>query len=157
MPMNPNSDLVAVAWLSGITGLSADMVSTNLPQDYTTWATSGFVTTSVIGGSPDLYLPIRMPVVQVDCWAVNPSSGRPPWGKANYLAELIRSHVEAGPRTANHSRLLTFPQGDYFGAIVMTAIMRTEPRRGITEGLGGDTASYARYLFDLELHWRVAS
>jgi hypothetical protein len=159
MSMNPTSDLVAVAWVSGIAGLSSSVVSTNLPQDNSTWATSGFVTVSTIGGSPDLYVPIRQPVIQVDCWAVNPNSGRPPWGKANALAELVRAHVEAGPRASNFARSLTFPQGDYLGANVMDAIMRTEPRRGITEGVApsGDEASYARYLFDLELHWRVAA
>lgn len=158
MPLNPNSDLVAEAWLAGVPGLSASMVSTTLPQDQSVWSTNGFVTVSVIGGSPDLYLPVRQPVIQVDCWAVNPNSPRPPWGKANSLAEAIRSHVEAGPGPGNHSRLLTFSQGDYRGAIVMAAIMRTEPRRAIAGGMmPNDGNSYARYLFDLELRWRVAS
>lgn len=159
MPMNPNSDLVAVAWISTIPGMSLDMVSTNLPQDFTTWAENGFVTANVIAGAPDLYLPIRRPVVQVDCWAVNPNSGKPPWGKANHLAELIRAHVEGDRRITNLKRLLSFPQGDYLGANVLEAIMQTEPRRAVTTGFIpiGDEASYAHYLFDLELHWRVAT
>jgi len=158
--MNPTSDLVAVAWLGGIAGLTPDMVSTNLPQDNSTWAATGFCTVSTIGGTPDLYLPVRKPVYQVDCWAVNPSSGRPPWGKANHLAELIRSHVEAGPRVSNFARLLSFtPVGAYFGANVVEAILRTEPRRVTVPAVmpTGDEASYARYLFDLELVWKVAS
>lgn len=156
--MNPNSDLVAVAWLAGIAGLSADMVATILPRDQTTWAEDGFVTVNVIGGNPDLTLPIRRPVIQVDCWAVTPNSARPPWGEANRLAELIRTHVEAGPAAANHSRLLTF-SGDYQPASVMAAIMRTEPRRGVTPGPvpTGDPGGYARFMFDLELAWRLAT
>lgn len=160
MPLLPNNDLVAVAWIGGIPGLSASMVSTNLPQDVTTWQTNGFITTSVIGGSPDLYLPIRKPVVQIDCWAVNPNSGKPPWGKANQLAELVRDHVQTMNRmTANFHRLLSFPQGNYSGAVVMDAMLRTEPRRAIAQGMMpvGDEASYARYLFDVEMHWRVAT
>jgi hypothetical protein len=160
MSVNPTSDLVGVAWLRGISGLSAAVVSTTLPRDNTTWAATGFVTASAIGGSQDLYLPIRRPVYSVDCWAVNPNSGRPPWGQANGLAEFIRAHIEAGPRVSNFGRALTF-SGDvvYKGANVIDAIMRTEPRRGPVGGIfpAGDEASYARYMFDLELVWRVGT
>ena len=159
MTMNPTSDLVAVAWLAGVPGLSSAMVSTNLPQDFTTWAANGFVTSNVIAGAPDLYLPIRQPIVQVDCWAVNPNSGKPPWGKANHLAELVRANVEGDRRVTNIQRLLSFPQGDYYGANVLEVIMQTEPQRGLIPGFTptGDEASYAHYMFDLELHWRVAT
>jgi hypothetical protein len=158
MSMNPNNDMVAEAWVAGVTGLSAAMVATNLPQDNSTWAVNGFVTVSVVGGSPDLYLPVRKPVVQVDAWAVNPNSGRAPWWKANYLAELIRAHVEAGAATYTRQVILT-GKGDYRNAVVFEAILRTEPRRAIAQGMmpTGDEASYARYMLDLELAWRVAT
>lgn len=159
MPMNPTSDMVAVAWLGGVPGLLPSLVATTLPRDHTTWATSGFVTVAAIAGTTHMYLPVRQPVTQVDCWAVNPNSNQPPWGKANQFAERIRSHVEEHPRPTSFYRLLTFPQGDYHGAQVTQAIMRTEPRRGIVQGISptGDEASYAHYLFDLELWWRVAT
>jgi hypothetical protein len=159
MPMNPNSDLVVGRWLGGITGLSESMVASILPQDFDSWAVAGFVTYQVIGGSPDLYLPVRKPVISVDTWAVNPSSSRPPWGKANYLAELIRTHVELGPRVSSFARLLTFTdKGDYRGANVRDAILRSEPRRAILQGLvpAGDVASFAHYVMELEIHWTVA-
>lgn len=160
MSINPTSDLVGVAWLRGISGLSSAIVSTTLPRDVTTWESSGFVTASTVGGSQDLYLPVRRPVFSVSCWAVNPGSGRPPWGQANGLAEFIRTHIEAGPRVSNFGRALTFTSlGDYKGANVLDAIMRTEPRRGPIGGVFpvGDEASYARYIFDLELAWRVGT
>lgn len=157
----PTSDLVAVAWISGVPGLSADMVSTNLPQDKTTWATTGFITVSTIAGAPHVDLPIRRPVVQVDCWAVNPNSPRPPWGKANALAEKIRDHVESDNRLAdNFYRTLTFTNlGDYYPAAIKEAIMRTEPRRGIVQGMvpQGDEGYYAHYMLDLEIHWVVGA
>jgi hypothetical protein len=159
--MNPTSDMVAVAWLGGITGLSPNMISTNLPQDQTTWSTSGFIVVSTIAGDVNMYLPqIRRPIVQIDAYATNPNSGKPPWGKANHLAELVRSHVEAGNRASNFARLLTFSQGDYLGANVIDAMMLSEPRRGLIgtdTSTSGDAASYARYMFDLQLTWRVAS
>jgi hypothetical protein len=161
MPMNPNSDLVAVSWIGGVPGLVPTQVATVLPQDTATWSELGFITALVVGGNPDLYLPLRNPVFGIDCWAVNPASGKPPWGKANYLAELIRKHVESDPKsrlTQGFYRTLTFTdKGDYSSAQVMEAIMLTEPRRGVTQGMVpmGDEASYARYSFDLQLKWRV--
>jgi hypothetical protein len=156
MSLHPNTDLVAVAWLRSIPGIAPTQVATSLPQDNTTWAGSGFVTVATVGGTPAMYLPVKQPVVQVDCWAVNPSSGRAPWGKANHLAETVRAHIEDTTRTANIGRRLTFAVGDYAAAAVSSAWLRTEPRRGITLGSVpvGDEASYARFLFDLELWWR---
>lgn len=158
MPINPTSDLVGVAWIASIPGIQADKVATNLPRDQLTWKDTGFITVNTIAGDPHLYLPIRRPVVQVDCWGVNPNSDQPPWGRTNALAELIRAHLEETPRPASFYRALSFAGSiGYRQAVVMQAIMRTEPRRGIVLGAvpAGDEASYARYMFDLELHWRV--
>lgn len=160
MPINPNSDLVMEKWLGGINGLVPAMVASTLPRDVTTWTTIGpakaFVVFTVVGGDPDLNLPIRRPVVQIDCWATRIGSTHPPWGTANQVAELIRDHVEARPVV--YKRALTFTdKGDYRGARVQEAILRTEPRRGFTPGptATGDEGGYARYMFDLELHWLV--
>lgn len=160
MPMNPNSDLVGEKFLAGITGLNATMVATTLPRDPTTWASfgqnKGFVVVTVVAGDPDPNLPIRNPVYQIDCWATRVGSTNPPWGTANYLAELIRTHIEARP--VLYKRTFTFTdKGDYSGARVIEAILRTEPRRGITPGPSatGDEGGYARYLMDLELRWTV--
>ena len=35
-------------------------------------------------------MPLRRPVGQVECWATNPGSGKPPWNRAADLAEQIR-------------------------------------------------------------------
>lgn len=157
MPMNPNSDLVAEKWLGGVPGLVPAMVATTLPRAVDTWTTMGpnkaFVVLTVVGGNPDLSLPIRKPVYQIDCWATRIGSTNPPWGTANQVAELIRSHVEARP--VAYKRALTFTdKGDYRPALVQEAILRTEPRRGITAETG-DEGGYARYMFDLELQWLV--
>lgn len=160
MPYNPNNDLVGEKWLGGVPGLNPDMVATTLPRDPATWtkiATAQvFVVVTVIGGDKDLYLPIRRPVFQVDCWATRIGSTIPPWAAANLAAEMIRSNIEAGP--AAYKRGLTFTdKGDYRPAMVLDAIMRTEPRRGVTPGTAtGDEGGYARYMFDLELHWAVS-
>lgn len=141
--LRASTELVGVSWLSGVTGLTAGMVATQLPRDNTTWAASGFVTVVTSGGSPGIYTPLRSPVVTVNTWAANPSSNKAPWGQANNLAELI----DLGCRAANAQRVLTLP-GSFPQARVLTAYLVTEPRRSYL-----DEGDYARYIFDLSLNW----
>jgi len=139
--LRATTELVAVAWLKGIVG---DIVATTLPRDATAWAETGFVTLAAVGGGANPYVPLRSPVVGVDCWAVNPTSGRPPWNKAAWLAETIQGGCYD---TAHTSRLLTLPAG-YPAARVLSAYTAYEPRR-----IPDDASSYARFGFGLALHW----
>lgn len=145
--LRPNTELVGCAWLGGITGLSPQMVATQLPADTTSWKTTGFVTCVVSGGSPGIHTPMRSPVLALDFWAVNPGSNKPPWFMANSLAEL----VDVGCRATTAQRWLTMPTG-YEQARVLTAYFVTEPRRNYLDGGG-----YARYSADLAIHWTAAT
>lgn len=142
-------ELVAIAWLKGIVG---DRVSTTLPRSSasnSTWAASGFVTVATVGGVPDMYVPMRNPALSVDCWATNPESNKPPWGKASWLADLILAGCLDHEGTP---RLLTLP-GAYPQARVLSAHPVYEPRR-----VPDDEASYARMNLGLLFHWvEVAS
>jgi hypothetical protein len=148
----PNSELVAVAWLAGVSGLGSSQVATKLPVDTSVWADDGFVTVGggdgtgggVIGGAPNRYMPLRNPVVSVHCWAVRPGSSRPPWGKAAALAELVVAGTYDETRMR---RALTLPDG-YYLARVNEAYPLTEPRR-----IPGDPSAYAHFQLDLQLHW----
>ncbi|WP_199546592.1 hypothetical protein [Streptomyces sp. N35] len=140
-----NSELVAAAWLAGADGIEAGQVATTLPADSTAWAANGFVhVVGVAGGSPQLHYALREPVVQVDAYAVNPNSGKAPWGKASSLFELL---VAATYDEDRMHRTLALPAG-YPQARVMTAHFMSEPRR-----MPGDDSSYARYSGDLSIHW----
>lgn len=143
MSLHPTNELVAVAWLKGVTGLG-DRVATELPSDNTSWAASGFVQVTAIGGTPEATMPVARPAISVDCWAVNADTGRPPWGRANQLAEYVRAAVHDHTATP---RAVTMPAA-YAGARVLTAYMLNEPRRIRT-----DPADYARFNFDLHLSW----
>lgn len=143
MSLRPTTELVAVAWLGGVQGLSSGMVATQLPNDVTAWKSTGFVTARTVGGAPSIYTPLRSPVVAVDGWAVNPTSNKPPWFQANALMELI----DQGCRAADAQRWLTLP-GDYMQARVTTAYWVTEPQRVYT-----DQGGYARYTANLALNW----
>lgn len=147
MSFLPHTELVAVAWLKGIPGIPAGAVGTTLPADIKAWP-DGFLQISVVGGGKDRYVPQHQPVVQVDCWAANPGGARPPWGKANQLAEIIAAHCYGGvDDVLPVQRVVTLPDG-YQNARVQSAFVATEPRR-----IPFDEARFARYSLDLQLFW----
>ncbi|MGW6912589.1 hypothetical protein ACWGB8_02005 [Kitasatospora sp. NPDC054939] len=139
--LRATTELVAVAWLRGVVG---DIVATTLPRNNSTWAASGFVTVGTVGGTAGMYVPLRSPVVSVDCWAVSPSSGRPPWNKAALLAEQVQAGCWDHEGTP---RLLTLPAG-FPQARVLSAYSTYEPRR-----VPDDEASYARINLGLSVNW----
>lgn len=141
-----NTELTATAWLSSLDGVPSDAVATTLPTDNSTWSASGFVQVGPpVGSTTSLYVPMRGPVVSVTCWAVNPNSKRPPWGKANNLAETI---VAACYDQGNFHGALTL-RDSYPQVRVHSASALTEPRRVP----GGDISEYAAYQFNLSLKW----
>lgn len=151
MTLRPHNELVGIAWLKGVPGLPAGSIGTTLPSDNSTWSASGFIQVGIAGGSPEPYLPIHRPVLQLDFWAVNSSGSRPPWGKANQLAEVVKAncydHQDAATPTL---RTVTLHVAGYQQARVLSAQMMTEPRR-----MPDDEARYARYSADLALVWTV--
>ena len=150
-PYYPTNALVAVAWLSQrVPGLDGAMVATRLPRELAAWADLGFVQASPVTGVPDVDIPVRHPLVQVDCWAVSlDASGavstRQPIHKANRLAELIRTATELP--TAKYSSPVTMP-ANYAGALVLSAYPVTEPSE-----VPDDPSGFARVTFNLALDW----
>lgn len=145
----PSAESVAVAWIKDIPAILANQVATSLPGDINVWAQKGFVQVPmVVGGSPRIYIPVRNPVVQVDCYATTVGSSKPPWGMASRLAELIvaATYDQARMNTTLDTLPIEFDQ-----VRVMSAYPLTEPRR-----IPGDDAGFARYQFDLRLVWRAA-
>ncbi len=153
----PTDELVAVAWIGSIPGISPQMVATQLPEDANAdgtpadWvaARRGFITVTVVGGSPEPILPISKPVLQVDCWAVIPGSNKPPWGVANRLAEAIK-HATWDRVTASRRLAITVKDVQYPPAVVLAARLATQPRR-----MWSDEGDYARYQCDLALDWII--
>jgi hypothetical protein len=142
------TDLVYVFWIKTIAGFTADGVGTALPPDDTTWAANGYVVVpTTVGGTPHSTIPLRRPVAQVECRAVIPGSGLPPWGKAADLAEQIR-FATYDRRNFGRSLPITLNGAVYPDAKVLSAKILTEPRR-----IYADAADYAGYQFDLALQW----
>jgi len=146
----PTNAIVTVAWLSQrVTGFTEAMVATRLPRKAVDWAATGFIQVTPITGVPDVDIPVRHPVVQVDCWAVKLDAegnitNKPPVGRANVLAERVRIATEDG---ALYGARVTTPAG-YENAIVLSAYPLTEPVE-ITD----DPSGYARITLDLALDW----
>jgi hypothetical protein len=123
-------------------------VGQDLPAEATTWV-DGFIQVGIVGGDRDRDTPIRRPVFQVTCWAANRSSARPPWGRANQLAEIICSHCDTDSIDyANPTGRPVALNGSYQAARVHGAQPLTEPRQ-----VDGDEARYAGFQFDLLLAW----
>lgn len=145
------TDLVAVTWISTIPGLVADGVATQLPADETTWAVNGFVVVpTTIGGTPHRNIPVRRPVVQVECWGTVPGSDKLPWGIPNQLAEQIRAGTY-DRRTFGRALAIRAGSVTYPAASVKSATCLTEPRR-----IWSDVGDYAGFTFDLSLVWVAA-
>lgn len=152
--LRPNTELVAIAWLAGVEGITSAMVATTLPDpvkpDGTAadWRSTGFVQVYTVGGSPAKHNPLRRPVVNVDCWAVSGTSTlKPNWALANHLAELILAEAndfDAARRTVS----ITVGTKEYPDARVLGVDVLSEPRR-----VPSDSGGYARYQFDMTLNW----
>jgi hypothetical protein len=158
MANRATSEVVAIAWLLGVSGITADAdhVGVTLPgRDDVTgrlpWEDTGFVQfVAVVGGTPGMYVPERTPVIQLDFWAANLDSGFPPWGKARELAELILADTydtSGSPGFGNRDVSTLMPDG-YNGAYVQSVWPMSEPRR-----VPNDAGSYARLTMDVSLAW----
>lgn len=125
------------------------MVATRLPEkaeQNTSLAASGFVTYSTVGGSPNVYVPERQPVLSIKCYGFPPisASRKPQIAVANQLAENIAAACQL---PSSFNAVLTLPSG-YPQARVHQANLMGEPRPAY-----GDQSHWAVYQFDLQLFW----
>lgn len=152
-PLEPSDELAGVAYIANIPGFTAAMVGTVLPPDAdesgqpAPWLQTGFVTVAVAGGNPDPLLPVRRPVLDVQCWASVPGSNRPPWNQAFALANAITKAT--WDRRGLGRLVLPAVNGVEYPAVsVQGARVVTSPRR-----LYSDAADYAAVSIDLWLWW----
>lgn len=143
--LRPTSELVAVGWLT--LALPAVGVGTRLPAADAAMRQNGFVRVAVVGGTPDVYAPRRVPVVVAECW-VPPADGShlPPWNRAGEVAEQVLA-ATFDPSLANRTVDLS-GVGDYAPARVLTVTALQEPRR-----VDGDPNFWARHELDLSVAW----
>lgn len=145
MAKRPTNELAAMAWIRSIPGIDPQKVSTKLPGN-NSLIVPGFVTVMTIGGSPDIYVPRREPIIEVKTWACHPDGDRqdPPWARANDLAEIIWE------RCLDHRSFggVLFTKNGYDNVCVPSAYPLTEPMK-----VPDDAPRFACYTMDLQLHW----
>lgn len=141
----PSAPQIATLWLGSVE-LDADGIGTDLPDEPTTWAAHGFVQVpTAVGGTPDIDLPVRAPVVQLDCWTNRPNSPLAPWAKAEHLA----GQVVAAALSQRGPVALELPDG--FVSVRVDAVWAaSEPRRVL-----GDPSRYAHVSLDLQMKWTL--
>lgn len=144
-----NTDLAVQTWLGSLPVLNPGMVAGELPESpeqNATLVASGFVTAYTVGGTPELYVPMRKPVVQIDTWGFPASSGRRPmWERANKLAEQI---VAACYNGTNLETSLPIGKSGYGTIRMIQAHPLQEPHR-----VYSDRAYRGRFRFDLQTYW----
>lgn len=150
-----NAELAAIAWLKTVPGLPVNQIGTTLPQDKTTWASTGFIQPIIVGrGSSSMYYGYRAPVVMVHCWATNPAKQTPPWWKANELAEDLYAHLL---KDNNGVENLDTKTG-YRKVRVLQGWCIEEPKRipwGFPSGQGSfvDPGDDAHYTVSFQMAW----
>jgi hypothetical protein len=151
VPLIASNELVAAAWIASIPGIVIDGVAPELPDDESTWATNGFITVKVVGGSPNIYFNVRKPVIQVDCWADIMGSNKLPWNAATAIAEQVRTGCLDDEQL---ERSLHVVQNgiDYGICWVQAANVISEPRR-----VYSDQGDYAGSSFDVQFVWTRSS
>ena len=158
LPLRLNDSFVAEAWLAAVPEIAAlggaAMVGSELPPDVdpdtgkvAAWVSTGYIMTTVFGGTPDPMLPVNKPVMQVDCVATVPGSNSPPWPDAEALAQAVKYacwHWNQIPQPV----AVSVNGVAYPSAIVQSAwVVRTFER------MYADAADYARVQGDIALTW----
>lgn len=142
-PHSPNADIVLVSWLKTVPGVDPSKVATTLPANPAVWADAGFITVSGVGGTPDVYAPVRRPVMTISAWRVSLNSEKTPWNLAMALAEhVFRAFYDPDLFPAELTWLTHRP------AVLHTGFPVIEPRK-----VPGSTAGYAQVSFDVQIAW----
>lgn len=144
IPLRANNTLVASAWLKlAVPGVG---VATRLPAADAAMRTAGFIRVVPVGGSPDLYSPLRSPVVTAECWAAPATEGssKVPTARANALAEAV---IAATYDEALMDVVLDLGAG-YPDVRVRTVQALSEPLES-----PDDPSNYGRFDVDLLLLW----
>lgn len=144
-----NTELVAQAWLSSLPFLNSGMVNPRLPEGIEKQdaaIASGFVVHSVVGGSPNIYVSERQPVLAVKAYGFPREGGRKP--QYDLASGLLEQIVKATYDLDSFNQVLTLQSG-YPAAQVQQGHPVSEIRPAY-----GDKAYWAVYMVEIQIIWR---
>lgn len=141
-----NHELVVVAWLKSVTGLNT--VGTTVPEDSSTWYSTGFLQPIVIKSDTNKYYQLRSCIAVIHCWAARAdvTSQRPPWGQANELAENVVAACFDPSLFQSHD--LSLGVSGAPSARVLQVALIEDPMRA-----PNDDAHMAHYTTAIQLWW----
>lgn len=144
----PSTFLVAQAWLTG--AVPGPRVGDVLPPADAALRTDGFLRIHVVGGGVDPDVPLRGPVVAVECWVAPPDGGtpQPPWLQAEALAARVLAATYDPAQRSQRVDLSAI--GSITPARVLTVTALGEPQR-----VPDPAAGFARLDLDLLITWRA--
>lgn len=150
----PPAEIVVPLWLRGIPEFAPLVtaghlvVATTLPSlvNETAPASGAIQVHAGIAGTMDVDVPFHRALVQLDCWAANRDSGRPPWGRAAFFAETITHHAYS----VSARRRVVPTQAAYVNATVHAVQVMRKPHK-----IKSDEANYAGLSLDLLVHYVV--
>jgi hypothetical protein len=143
----PNSEQAAMAWLTWLReqGHTAAPAATSRP-DPSGWYQTGFLVVATVGTAHDANTPgWRAPILSVDAWTYAPESGRPPYGHAAGLAQIVWDAAEGGLVPP-----LPLAVGTGYDRVQVQTVWPVTEIRRVPEP---DGSSYAHYSIDIGLGW----
>jgi hypothetical protein len=152
IPRKANAELVAQAYLREIltpygVGVAAVLPGPSQETGLLSWAVNGFVVVGSVNDQINRDVPVRTSIVSLDVYAVAVNSGKPPWGQAYAIAEVL---IEAQYDTTTHDTqqpITTLPTG--FPDVRVCGFRAvTGPSRRPS-----DPSNFARVGFDVSLSW----
>jgi hypothetical protein len=146
MAKAPTNELATMSWLRTLPGISHEMVGTKR-LDPELMPSEGFLTVRTVGGSSNIYIPQRSPVMQITAFAFDINGDRrdPPWAAAVNLLEEIREYCMY--EQFNFKGVIPTENG-YDDVCVQSANPLTEPAK-----VPGDDARMAEYTMDVQINW----
>lgn len=147
----PNTEIVVVSYLKAL-NVNGNAVATELPgpdgNGNYSWEATGFIRVGSVFETLNNYTSVREAVVTLECYAYTPNSNKPPYLRANTLAEKV---VQTTLPNQNYNVIkgkLELPSR-YFPVSILEATIANAPRRDVR--LVQDQR--AVYLVDLRLVW----
>lgn len=147
----PNAEIVIVSYLKAL-NVNGNNVATDLPGPDVNgsypWQDTGFVRVGSVFEDINYYTTMREAVATIECFAYTKDANRPPYARANLLAEKIVQSTLPNQHYNVLKGKLELPSR-YYPVSILDATIATGPRRDVR--LVQDNR--AVYMVDLRIVW----
>jgi len=148
--MTATNTQVVTEWVKSLSTVDATKVGPTLPADPAVWADTGFWQVAVVGGSPNVDLGLKQPVVEVSCWTVDTATAFPPYNRAEAMAaDVLEEALSALTQTLSVQTGWNPPVN---ASVVLLGVSPvSEPMR-----VPDPRTGYARVMVQVQAWWDVS-